>query len=241
MTIGNGVKASFDLRITVVGIAYWATCIWKFECNLATGICFSGKTGGISHQIVNTSLAAESICENSQGIFIATWAPTSRRARRWIASIRVAFGAADIWELATSDKPACIFIRRVVREFVLQQPSDTSTTRVVLGVEIPNILGTFRTPTVRRVFVAGCSSTTASWITRTADVWELDPGDTTTCVLLSRISVRPCSLQIFDACTTFEISSVSFPNGIGTTRATAFSSLLGLLVATVFTLTAEMA
>jgi hypothetical protein len=48
-------------------------------------------------------------------------------------------------------------------------------------------------------------------------------------------------LQIFDACTTFEVSCVSFSNDIGTTRATAFSGLLGLLGATAFALTAEMA
>jgi hypothetical protein len=218
----------FYLRITRVGIAYGATLIGEVECNLATGICFRGKGGGISHQIVNPSLAAVSISENSQGIFVTKWAFTSRRDRRRIASIRVTFGATDLWVLATGNKPACIFFRRVGRGFVLQQPSDTSTARVVISVESPSFLGTFSTPTVRRVLVSSRNSTnTASWITRPTDVWELGPGDTTACVLLSRICVRICSLQIFDTCTTFEVTCVSFPNGIGTTRATAFSGLFG--------------
>jgi hypothetical protein len=228
MKVGSGVKASYGLSLLVtgVGIAYGATLMGELECNLATGIYFRGKVNGISHQKVNPSLAAESISEDSQGIPITKWASTSRRVRRWIANVRVTFGATDLWELVTGDKPACVFFRTEMCGFSLQQPSDTSATRVVISVESPSFLVTFGAPTVRRVLVSSLGIfNTASWITRPTDVWELDPGDTTARVLFRRIRGRKRNLQKFDTCTTCEVFCVAFPNGVGTTRATAFARL----------------
>jgi hypothetical protein len=87
---------------------------------LTTGIYFGGKVGDVSHNKVDPKPTAESASDNFQRLLIALWTSTPRRTGRWITSIGVAFGAADCWKLIAGDKPAGIFLRRVVPGIILQ-------------------------------------------------------------------------------------------------------------------------